>query len=61
MAIEKMDGWNWCCHAADFFQYIHAWKQGGIIIRIDDISLLQLRFYKNTVNLKECVAAIALL
>ena len=33
----------------------------GIIISDFDISLLQLLFYKNTVNLKECLAASALL
>ena len=36
-------------------------NQGGIIISNYDISLLQLLFCKNTVNLKEGVAAIALL
>ena len=41
-----MDGWNWCCHITDF-QYIHAWKQEGIIISICDISLLQFLFCKN--------------
>ena len=47
-----MDVWNWCRHA---------WNQGGIIISIYDISLIQFLFCKNTINLKECVAAIALL
>ena len=55
---KKIDGWNWCRHATDFFQYIHAWNQGGIIISIYDISLLQFLTCKNTINLKECVAEI---
>ena len=36
-------------------------KPGGIIISNYDSSLLQLLFCKNTKNLKECVAAFALL
>ena len=47
-----MNVWNWCRHA---------WNQAGIIISIYDISLIQFLFCKNTINLKECVAAIALL
>ena len=58
---KKIDGWNWCRHVTDFFQYIHAWNQGGIIISIYDISLLQFLTCKNTINLKECVAEIAFL
>ena len=49
--MEKMAGWEWCCHETNFFQYMHAWNQGGIII-IFIISLLQFLFWKNTVNLK---------
>ena len=30
--IEKMDSWEWCHHETNFFQYMHAWNQGGIII-----------------------------
>ena len=60
---------NWCHQITDFFQYIHFWSQQGIISPwlssylsySYDISLLQLLFCKNTVNLKECVAAFALL
>ena len=59
--IEKMDGRKWCRHLTDFFQYMHGWKQGGIIISIYDISFLQFPFCKNTVYLKEWVATIALL
>ena len=55
-----MDGWNWCPHITDFFQYIRALNQGGILISIYNIFLLQFLFLKNTVNLKEFVAAIAL-
>ena len=58
---KKIDDWNWCRHVTDFFQYIHAWNQGGIIISIYDISLLQFLTCKNTINLKECVAEIAFL
>ena len=36
--IEKIDCWKGCRHITDFFQYIHAWNQGGIIISIYDIS-----------------------
>ena len=59
--IEKMDGWKWCHHITDFFQYMHAWNQGCIKFIIYDISLLQFLFCKSATNLKECVAAIALL
>ena len=52
-----MSGWKWCCHITNFFKNMHAWNQGGIII-IVSISLLQFLFCKNTVNLKEWVAAI---
>ena len=47
--IEKMDGRKWCRHITDFFQYMYAWNQGGIIISVYDISLLQFLFCKNTV------------
>ena len=56
--IEKMDGWKWCHHITDFFQYMHAWNQGCIKIVIYDISLLQFLFCKNTANFKECVDAV---
>ena len=56
--IEKMDGWKWCHHITDFFQYMHAWNQGCIKIVIYDISLLQFLFCKNTVNFRECVDAV---
>ena len=59
--IEKMDSCNRCRQITDFIQHIHSWNQGGIIISNYDISLLQLLFCKNTVNLKECLAVIALL
>ena len=36
--INKMDGWK-RCHTTDFFQYMDAWNQGGIIISIS-ISIL---------------------
>ena len=36
-------------------------KNVSKLLLIYDISLLQYLFYKNTANLKECVAAIALL
>ena len=39
---------------------MHAWNQGGIIIGIYDISLLQFLFCKNPVSLKEWVTAITL-
>ena len=42
----------------DYIQYIYSWNQAGIIISKYDISLLQLLFFKNIVNLKEYVAAI---
>ena len=58
---EKMDGSNCCRQITDFFQYINAWNKGGILINNYDISLLQFLFCKNTVNLKECLAAFALL
>ena len=57
--IEKMDGWKWCRHITNFFQYMHTWNEGGIIISFS-ISILQFLFCKNTVNLKEWVAAITL-
>ena len=41
--------------------YVRAWNEGDIIISIYDISLVQFLFCKNKVNLKEWVAAIALL
>ena len=44
--LEVMSSYN------NFFQYMRAWNQGGIII-IASISLLQFLFWKNTVNLKE--------
>ena len=59
--IEKMDAWKWCRHITDYFQHMHAWNQGGIIISIYDIFMLQFLFSKNLVNLKEWVAAITLL
>ena len=43
--IEKMDGRKWCRHITDFFQYMYAWNQGGIIISVYDISLLQFLFW----------------
>ena len=58
---EKMNGCNRCYQITDFIQYIHSWNQGGIIISNYGISLLQLLFCKNIVNLKECVAVIVLL
>ena len=45
----------------DFIQYINSWNQVGIIITNYDISLPQLLFCKNIVNLKECVATIVIL
>ena len=60
-AREKMSGWNWCRHITDFFQYIHALSQGGIIISIYDISLPHFLFWKKHCKLKECVPAIPLL
>ena len=42
----------------DYIQYMYSWNQAGIIISKYDISLLQLLFFKNRVNLKEYVAAI---
>ena len=49
-SIEKMDRYDWCRQITDFFQYIHSSNEGSIIISNYDISLLQLLFYKNTVN-----------
>ena len=49
--IEKK-GWQQL-----IFQYIHAWNQRRITVRNYDISLLQLMFCKNTVDLKERMAA----
>ena len=43
------------------FQYMFAWNQGGIIVSIYDISLLQFLLCKSKVNLKEGVAAVTLL
>ena len=40
---------------------MHAWNQGGIVIVIYDISLLQFLFCKNAASLKEWVAAVTLL
>ena len=40
----------------DYIKYIYSWNQAGIIISKYDISLLQLFFFKNIVNLKEYVA-----
>ena len=57
--IEKMDGWKWCRHIKNFFQYMHTWNEGAIIISFS-ISILQFLFCKNTINLKEWVAAITL-
>ena len=45
----------------DFIQYIYSWNQWGIIISNYYISLLQLLFCKDIVNLKECVATIFIL
>ena len=55
--IVKMEGWKWNRHITDFFQYIHAWNQGGIVISIYDISLPQFLLCKSTVNLKKWRAA----
>ena len=60
-AIEKMDGCNWCCQITSFFQYIYALNQGGTIISNYDTSLLQFLFCKNTIKLREFLAAFALL
>ena len=38
--IQRMDGCNSCRETADFFQYINAWNQEGIIISNYDIPLL---------------------
>ena len=43
--IEKISGSNRCRQITDFIQYMHSWKQGGIIIINYDISLLQLLCY----------------
>ena len=59
--LEKMDGCNRCCQITDFFEYVHAWNQGGIVISNHDNSLLQFMFCNNTVNFIKCVAAITLL
>ena len=40
--IQKINGSNRCRQITDFIQYIHSWKQGGIIVINYDISLLQL-------------------
>ena len=55
---EEMDGWKWCHHTTDSFQYMHAWNQVCIKIVIYDISLLQFLFCKNTANFKEWVDAV---
>ena len=47
-SIEKMNNCNWCRQITDFFQYIHAWNQGGIIIINCDIFLLQFLFSAKT-------------
>ena len=60
-AVEKMNGCSKCSQIINFIQYIHSWNQGGIMINDYDISLLQLFFRKDMVNLKECVAAVVLL
>ena len=49
-SIEKMDRCDWCRQITDFFQYRHDWNEGSIIISNYYTSLLQLLFYKNTVN-----------
>ena len=49
--IEKIDGCKWFRHVTDFFQYMHALNQGGMMISIS-ISLLQFLFCKSKVNLK---------
>ena len=61
--IEKTDAWKWCRHViTNVFSYMHAWNQGGIVIGIYDIFLLQFLLCKNAaVSLKEWVAAITLL
>ena len=58
--IDKMDAWKWkrCRYKSDCFQYMQSSYQGGIVISISNISLLQFLFCKNTVSLKEWVAAI---
>ena len=55
--MGKVDAWKWCRHKTDFFQYMHAWKQRGIIISIYDMFLIQFLFCKNTISLKEWAAA----
>ena len=52
--IEKMVGCNWCCRITDFVQYIHAWNQGGIIIGVYDISLLQFLFWNKFERRRGC-------
>ena len=32
--IKQINDWNWYRHITDFFQYTHAWSQGGIMISI---------------------------
>ena len=53
--IEKMNGWKWCHHITDFFQYMHASNQACIKTVIYDISLLQFLFCKNTAILKNAL------
>ena len=73
--IEKMNGWKWCHHITDFFQYMHAWNQGCIkIIMISPCynscsakaqeiwknAWLQLLFYNKTGSIIVWVAAVEL-
>ena len=44
--IEKLDDWKWYSNIIDFFQYMHAWNQGGIVIGTYNISLLKFLFCK---------------
>ena len=46
--MKKTDGYKWWRHVTDFFRHIHALNQGGIIVSIYDISLVQFLFCKNT-------------
>ena len=57
---EKMDVWKWCRDVTDFFQYMRTRSQSSMS-SIYNISLLEFLFCKNTVSLKEWVAAITLL
>ena len=58
--IEKMDSCDWCHKITDFFQYVHSWNQGDIIISSYNISCYNC-CCAETINLKECMAAIVLL